>query len=150
MSAARIAAQNSRMAAAASHFVSGDRVLGDLVNKLGGNYTGTLAGLPGVTVPGGDAGIPTLGDGGAFYNPSWLPARPASAAAATGGTPGGAPGGSCVYPEVLPLQTLFPIPAAGLAGLPLTGDGSGIVWGGIGLLAFALWAIKDMGRRGKR
>jgi len=130
------------MARAAAHFTSGDLTLEHIVARLGGNPVYTRS---------GDAGVPTDGRSGPFFNPTWLPAgrRPSQLASPTSASGDGGASGVCVYPEVLPLETVFPIPAAGMSGLPLSGPGSGVVWGGIGLLAFALWAINEQRPKGR-
>jgi hypothetical protein len=99
MTAERIRAQDLRMAAAARHFTGGNQTLDDLVEQLGGNPVSALY---------GDAGVPTLG--GAPFSPGSGLNRGGPGSPGFGpGAPGDG-GGPCIYPEVLPLVTVFPIP----------------------------------------
>lgn len=121
ISAAAIAQQNAQLAAAAAVFDNGDTALNDLISALGGNAAGT--GSAGALQ--GGAGVPT----GATLvpNPSGAPGLVWAAPPSSGFFPpqpyyswgGGRNGGgfkmgakNCALPEILPLVTVFPVPAA--------------------------------------
>jgi hypothetical protein len=91
MSQAAIDAQNRRVARTSRHFTDGDNTLNDLILAMGGNP---------FTQGTGDSGVPTVGV--PYFG---LPVR--------GGGPTSIHHGDqsqpCVFPEVLPLVTVFPV-----------------------------------------
>jgi hypothetical protein len=124
--------ENAWRAGMEAAFVGGNNVLNDLIRALGGNP-------PSEVLP-GDAGVPTSGPlgPGNWYNGLQLADWQASAAFTPTNT------AVCVVPEVLPLVTVFPVPAAGPvpadANPPASGFDSRWLWGGglvLGLLALA-------------
>lgn len=155
-----IAAQAAYISQVGGAFVAGNAALNNLIAALGGNPSG---------VPSGDAGVPTVGTG-PLVAPGSIPwILPTGAAASPGGTAGDGGAGrrsrgpGCALPMIVPLVSgVAPgSPAGGMAAVPdassdtglvalTTGQNSGLVWAGIGLLAFSLWVVFGDTTKGRR
>lgn len=160
MPQAWIDAENRWRAQMEAQFQRGNGILDDLIATLGGNPSSDM--LP------GDAGVPTSGPLPIDPTNPLIAANPAALAAALADPTNGnwftglqlsdwqagaaftpTNNGVCVIPEVLPLVTVIPVPAASElpadGSPPASGISSAWLWGGAAVLG--LLALAGGGRR---
>ncbi len=112
MPAAAIARQDARMARMASIFTNGDDTLNNLIGSLGGNPIGAGSGNAGVPTDGTFNPFSTIPRGNwSIAGGGWGGGSGVFSDRSSSETAGGSGGPRCV-PQIVPLVTVVPIPAA--------------------------------------